>query len=784
MRLPFLPRRRPAPTAPTSTTAAGGRVHHQCCHLCEASCGIRITTDAAGAITDVRGDDEDPFSRGYVCPKVMGLVDVHTDPDRLRTPLVKRDRAGGFEPIGWDEAFDLVAARLRAIRREHGPDALAVYQGNPTAHNFGLLTFGQLFLRRLGTKNLYSATSADQLPHMLSSLLMFGHQLLMPVPDLDRTDYLLVVGGNPAVSNGSLMTAPDIRRRFAELRARGGQIVVVDPRRTETARLADRHIFIRPGTDALLLLGVLHTLHAEGLARPGRLAALADGEDELRRAAADFAPERVAGATGVPAGEIRRLARELAAAPSAAAYGRVGSCTQEFGGLTSWLINLVNYTTGNLDRAGGAMFSSPPVDLLGAAARAGMRGSFDSYQSRVRGLPEFGGELPVAALAEEIETPGEGRIRALLTSAGNPVLSTPNGARLERALPSLDFMVAIDFYVNETTRHADVILPPTFALERDHFEAVAFLVSVRNGARAWRALYPRGPEQRHDWEICLELASRMQLGERGLGGAGAALLRRFGRRVGPRGIAALGLRMAPHRPRGGHGDGERAGRGGRLSLAAIESAPHGIDLGPLEPRLPDALYTPERRIDLAPRAYLDDLARLRGRWQGGGASMPEDRPLLLIGRRQLRSNNSWLHNSRRLVKGKPRCTLLVHPDDAERLGLREGGHARVRSRVGEATVPVEVSDDIMPGVVSLPHGWGHGRPGIGLQVAAAHPGASINDLTDEEHVDRLSGTCSFSGVPVAVEAALSAALPVPEARPEPLPQPLPAAAGQAASGGA
>jgi anaerobic selenocysteine-containing dehydrogenase len=717
--------RRPAPAA---------RVHHQCCHLCEASCGIRITTGQDGAITDIRGDEQDPFSRGYVCPKVMGLLDVHRDPDRLRTPLVRRQRGGQLEPIGWDEAFDLVAARLRAIRREHGRDSIAVYQGNPTAHNFGLLTFGQLFLRRLGTRNLYSATSADQLPHMLSSLLMFGHQALLPVPDLDRTDYLFILGANPAVSNGSLMTAPDIRRRFAELRARGGTIVVVDPRRTETARLADRHLFIRPGTDALLLLGILHTLHAEGLARPGRLARLTDGEAEVRRAAAEFAPERVAGPTGIAADQIRRMARELASARSSVAYGRVGSCTQEFGGLTSWLINVVNYTTGNLDRAGGAMFPTPPVDLLAAAARLGHRGGFDRFRSRVRGLPEFGGELPVAVMAEEMETPGPDRIRALIVSAGNPVLSIPNGARLERALPALDFMVAIDFYVNETTRHADVILPPTFALERDHFELAAFLVSVRNGARAWRALYPRGPEQRHDWEICLELMTRMDLGQSALGRAGAAVLNRMGRRLGPRGIAALGLRLGPYRK--------------RISLAAVERAPHGVDLGPLESRLPDTLYTADRRIQLAPREYLDDLARLRDR-----ALEPAPDSLLLIGRRQLRSNNSWLHNSQRLVKGKPRCTLLVHPGDASRLGLRDGGQALVRSRVGQAVVPVEVSDEIMPGVVSLPHGWGHDRPGIGLAVAAAHAGASINDLTDEQRVDRLSGTSSFSGVPVAVEAA-------------------------------
>ncbi|HWM88395.1 MAG TPA: molybdopterin oxidoreductase family protein [Kofleriaceae bacterium] len=722
--------------APAATRTA--RVHHQACHLCEASCGIRITLDEAGDIADVRGDEQDPFSRGYVCPKVMGLVDVHSDPDRLRTPMIRRERGGPLEPAGWDEAFDLVASRLLAIRREHGPDAIAVYQGNPTAHNFGLLTFGQLFLRRLGTKNLYSATSADQLPHMLSSLLMFGHQLLLPVPDLDRTHYLLVLGANPAVSNGSLMTAPDIKRRFTDLHARGGQIVVVDPRRTETARLADRHLFIRPGTDALFLLGLLHVLHAEGLTRPGRLAALADGEEDVRRLVADFPPELVAGPTGIDADEIRRVARELAAAESAAVYGRVGSCTQEFGGLTSWLINLVNYATGNLDRPGGAMFSTPPLDLLTAAARLGQRGGFARFRSRVRGLPEFGGELPGAVLAEEIETPGPGRIRALLTSAGNPVLSVPNGARLERALPALDFFVAIDFYVNETTRHADVILPPTFALERDQFELAAFLVSVRNGARAWRALYPRGPEQRHDWEICLELMSRMEAGGR-LGRAGGAVARRLGRALGPRGIASLALRLGPYRKQ-------------KLTLEAIERAPHGIDLGPLVPRLPDALYTEDRRLHLAPREYRDDLARLRGRWLDGVAVAPADRPFLLIGRRQLRSNNSWLHNSQRLVKGKPRCTLLVHPSDAARLGLTDGGSAQVSSRVGAARVPVEVTDEVMPGVVSLPHGWGHGRPGIGLRVAAANPGTSINDLTDDEHLDRLSGTTSFSGVPVAVEA--------------------------------
>jgi anaerobic selenocysteine-containing dehydrogenase len=726
-----------------SSTSAHGRVHYQGCHLCEASCGIRITVDERGAISDVRGDPDDPFSRGYVCPKVMGLVDVHQDPDRLRTPLARRAKGAPLEPIGWDEAFDLVGSRIRAIRREHGADSLAVYQGNPTAHNFGLLTYGQIFMRRLGTKNLYSATSADQLPHMLSSLLMFGHQLLLPVPDVDRTKYLLVIGANPAVSNGSLMTAPDLKRRLAELRGRGGRIVVVDPRRTETARLADRHLFIRPGTDALFLFGVLHTIHAESLARPGRLAGLADGEAEVRSLAAEFSPERVAGPTGIAADEIRRIAREIAGAESAAVYGRVGSCTQEFGGLTSWLINLINYATGNLDRPGGSMFSTPPLDLLDAANKLGHRGGFARFRSRVRGLPEFGGELPVAVLAEEIEVQGPGQIRALMTSAGNPVLSTPNGSRLDRALPLLDFMVSIDFYINETTRHADVILPPTFALERDQFELTAFIVSVRNGAKAWRALYPRAPEQRHDWEICLELMSRLEMGDGRLGRAGGALIREAGRRLGPRGIAALALKVGPYRKQG-------------LTLGKVEGNPHGVDLGPLVPRLPETLYTEGKRLQLAPVEYREDLDRLRGRWLDAVPLAPADRPFLLVGRRQLRSNNSWLHNSQRLVKGKARCTLLVHPGDAARLGLVDGSSARVRSRVGAAVVPVEVSDEIMPGVVSLPHGWGHGLPGVGLRVAAAHPGASLNDLTDEEHVDRLSGTSSFSGVPVSVEAVEAA----------------------------
>ena len=703
------------------------RTHHQSCNLCEAMCGVEIQVDGR-RVTSIRGDENDPFSRGYVCPKVMGLKDVHEDPDRLRTPVVRQ--GGDFHSIGWDQAFDLVADRIRGIRKRHGAHAIAVYQGNPTAHNLGLMTFGQLFLRRLGTRNMYSATSSDQLPHMLSSLLMFGHQLMFPVPDIDHTDYFLVLGANPLVSNGSVMTAANARDRIARIRRRG-KVVVIDPRRTETAQRADEHIFIRPGTDALFLLGLIHVVFDERLESLGRLGDLVRGESIVRDLAIRFAPERVAAATGITADVTRRIARELAAAARGVCYGRVGVCTQEFGGLSSWLINVLNIVTGHMDARGGAMFPQPAVDIVAGATALGQRGGFARFESRVRGLPEFGGELPVSVLSEEIETEGVDQIRALITSAGNPVLSTPNGARLETALESLELMVSIDFYINETTRHADVILPPTFALERDHYDLGFSLVSVRNVAKYSPALFDRGPDQRHDWEIMLELASRLETGTGRVGRAIGGAMRAAGKRLGPRALIDLGLRLGPY----------------DLSLARLERHPHGIDLGPLQPRFPAYLHTPDRRIDLAPDAFLGDVARLEDVLGRNGNR------LVLIGRRQLRSNNSWMHNSWRLVKGKPRCTLLMHPEDAAARGLSDGGAVRVTSRVGSVQVPLAITGDIMRGVVSLPHGWGHDRKGIRLRVASEHAGASVNDLTDEAFVDDLSGNSRFSGVPVEVESA-------------------------------
>ena len=727
------------------------RTHYRVCHLCEAMCGVAIEVDG-DAILSVRGDEEDLFSRGHVCPKAVALKDVHEDPDRLKRPL--RRTATGWEELGWDEALDEAASRLQAVQREHGRGAVAVYQGNPTVHNYGSILFGQAFTTALGSHTYFSATSVDQLPHMLAALSMFGHQLLLPIPDLDRIDFLLVLGANPVASNGSLMTAPDVAARLGAIVKRGGSVVVVDPRRTETAEIASEHHFIRPGADAWLLMAILHTLFAEDRVRPGRLATFTDGLADVARLAAPFSPERVAPAVGIAAETIRALARELAASPRAACYGRVGLCTQEHGGVAAWLVNVLNVVTGNLDREGGVMLTRPAVDIVGLASRIGQRGSFGRRKSRVRGLPVFSGELPAAVGAAVTPPPGRGAIRARVPAAATPALPPPTGGGRDRALASLDFMVSIDIYLNETTRHANLILPPTFALEHDHYDLAFHALAIRNTARYSEPLFERGPDQRHDWEILLGLARRLapDAGPRGwLSQAGAGLAGK----LGPAGALDLLLRTGPW--------GDRFLPGSRgLSLARLRAAPHGIDLGPLEPCLPDRLATPRKRIDLAPAIFTHDVRRLEERLAAATAAAPgaeaslEGPELVLIGRRDLRSNNSWMHNARRLVKGRERCTLLMHPDDAARRGLSSGERVLVRSRVGAVAAPLEITPAMMPGVVSLPHGFGHGRPGVRLAVAAEHAGVSVNDLTDEAAVDPLSGTAVLNGVPVTVERETAA----------------------------
>ncbi|HEY6006444.1 MAG TPA: molybdopterin-dependent oxidoreductase [Anaeromyxobacter sp.] len=702
------------------------------CMLCEAVCGLAVEMEG-GRVVGVRGDREDPFSRGHICPKAAAIPDVMEDPDRIREPM--RRVGDRWEPVSWRDAIGEAADRLAAIQRAHGRSSVALYLGNPTVHGYGATLGATLLARAIGGRSRFSATSVDQLPQMLAALELFGHQLLLPVPDVDRTDFLLVLGANPLASNGSLMTAPGIAARLAALRGRGGRLVVVDPRRTETAAIADLHLAVRPGGDAALLLGMLHAIFAEGLSRPGRLAGFTDGLDRLAEIAARFPPERVAPRAGIAPDEIRRLARDFASAPSAVCYARVGACTQEFGALASWLAVALNVATGNLDRPGGAMFTSPALDLVALNARIGGRGSAGRFRTRVRGLPEFGGEAPSAAMAEEMETPGPDRIRALVTFAGNPVLSTPNGARLDRALSGLDFMVSIDLYRNETTRHAHLLLPTSFGFERDHFDAVFYSLSVRNAARYAPALVAPPPGVRDDWDVLLDLA--LALRRRGVGSRrrGLDLALRAFRFLGPRRTLDLLLRLGPR----------------RLSVKALERAPHGIDLGPLEPRLPGRLYTPDRCIHLVPERLVADLPRLEAALD----AVPPKGALVLVGRRDLRSNNSWMHNSARLVKGRDRCTLLIHPSDAAARDLREGDVAQVRSRVGAARVPVALSAEVAPGVVSLPHGWGHGRAGASLEVAGAHAGASLNDLTDDARVDVLSGNAALSGVPVTVERAPS-----------------------------
>ena len=702
---------------------------HATCMLCEAMCGLVVDIEDGKAVR-IAGDPDDPFSRGHVCPKAVALEDVRTDPDRVREPLL-RDGDGAaaatWRAVSWERAIDEAAESIARVSRAHGRHAVALYVGNPMAHNGHALVGAGMMIGALRTRSRFSATSADQLPHMLASLEMFGHQAMLPIPDVDRAMHFLCIGANPLVSNGSIMTAGGIARRLEALRARGGKLVVVDPRRTETARVADEHHFVTPGTDALLLLAMVRTLFEEKRVRLGRLERFTRGVEELERASEGFAPERVAGRVGIAADAIRRMARELAGAERGVVYGRIGVCQQEYGALAAWLVVALNVLTGNLDREGGAMFTTPAVDVVRVASLIGQRGSYDTFRSRVRGLPEFGGELPVACLAEEIEA---GHVRALVTLAGNPVASTPNGARLAAALDKLDAMVSVDVYRNQTTRHARVLLPTTFGLERDHFDLVLNAVAVRNVARWSPALFRPPPGVREDFAVLADLACAIAAREPGAAGMATSAAMRTMRALGATRLIDAGLRAGPH----------------RLSVRELGRHPRGVDLGPLEPRLPNLLFTPDRKLRLAPERMVGDVARLRAALEGNGHS-----DLVLIGRRLLRGNNSWMHNSHRLVKGRHACTLLMHPRDASARGLETGARVRLRSRVGEVRVPLEVTDDIAPGVVSLPHGYGHDREGVVLSVARAHGGPSINDVTDESRVDPLSGTAAFSGTPVTVE---------------------------------
>lgn len=686
--------------------------HYRNCNLCEAICGIEITHEN-GKILKIEGDKADTFSRGHICPKAVALQDIYEDDNRLRRPV--RRTASGLEEIGWDEAFDTVAERVLDIQTRFGRDAIAVFQGNPSVHNLGTMLNSRELLKALKTKNNYSATSVDQLPHHFASWAMLGHQFLIPIPDIDHTDYFLILGANPLASNGSLMTSPDVKNRLEAIKKRG-KVIVIDPRRTETATFASEHFFIKPATDAYFLLAIVNTLFRENLVNFGKLADFTDGVEILRKVSNEWTAEKAESFAGITATDIRRLTREFAASKTAICYGRMGVSVQKYGGLCQWLINAVNILTGNFDRQGGAMFTSPAIDLLQTSKGGDI---FGRWRSRGRNLPEFMGELPVSVLAEEILTDGEGQIRALVTSCGNPVLSTPNGSQLDQALEKLDFMVSIDFYINETTRHADVILPPVSNLESSHYDIIFNTFAVRNTAKYSASVFEKDAGTKHDWEIFQELVWRLN-GKQG--------------------------ELKPDPPEVKLNMGLMFGRY-QLSLDTLEQNPHGIDLGELKESLPGRLMTTNKRINLAPEVFVNDLTRLKNE-----ANLPAQNsfPFRLIGRRNLRDDNSWLHNSERLMKGKNRCTVWINHADAEELNLENHEVVKVSSRVGAVELPCEITADIARGVVSIPHGYGHGREGVRLDIANKYAGASLNDLTDELEIDELTGNAGLNGVRVKI----------------------------------
>ncbi|MGG1355589.1 molybdopterin oxidoreductase family protein [Psychrobacter pacificensis] len=708
------------------TTAASAtdneQIHFRTCTLCEAMCGVEIKHDGEKVLS-IKGDKNDPFSQGYICPKATALQDLYEDPDRLRGPVERT--ADGWKSISWIEALDKVAAGIQSVQQKYGQNAFGVYLGNPNVHNMGgMLTIKQL-LTSLKTRSRFSATSIDQLPHHIVSMHLFGHMLRIPVPDVNRTQYMLIIGGNPLASNGSIMTAPNMRQKLKDIKARDGKVVVIDPRRTETADIASEHHFIRPATDVLLLLAMLNEIYAQGYAKvDSRVAGLAPEIDRIASFAEGFTPESVANITGITATEIKRIVKEFCEAESSVCYGRMGISVQEFGLLSQYLSMVINIVTGRLDEVGGLMFPNPAVDVVNSSGP----GYLGKRHSRVSNLPDFNGEYPVVAMADEMLVAGEGQLKGFMSVAGNPVLSTPNGEKLDEALSGLEFMVSLDYFVTETSRHANIILPPVSPLERDHYDITFNGFAVHNVAKYSPALFSKTENEKHDWEIYLELADRLDKDAPEAVQKERAATKAFG----PKFLLEQALKYGPYKD---------------VTLDALIDNPHGIDLGPLHRMLPEAIKHADKQINLNVDFYQTDLVRVKEMMQ-----QYDNQEILLIGRRHVRSNNSWLHNSYRLVKGKSRCTLMLHPETAAQHGIEDGQDVRVTSRVGSVVIAAEVTDELMPGVVSIPHGFGHGRKGVKQKIAQAHAGVSVNDLTDDTLIDQLSGNAAVNGVPVQLEA--------------------------------
>jgi len=750
----------PSPEEKSSDPAA--RTVYRTCPLCEATCGVAIEIEG-DRVVRVRGDKDDPFSRGFICPKGSTIGELHHDPDRLRTPLVRRN--GELEEATWDEAFEEIDRRMKAVHAEHGKQSVALLLGNPIVHHLATGLYVRPLVFAMGTQNLYSASTVDQMPQHVVSGLLWGDPNVFPLPDIDRTDHLLMLGANPMASNGSLVTAPDFPGRLKDMPARGGRLVVVDPRKSETAQRADQHLFIRPGTDVFWLAALVHTLFEEGLVSIGRLEPWVDGVDEIRDLVAEFTPERVASICGIDAETTRGEARDLASAAAGAVYARIGAHTVEFGTASAWMAAILNILTGNFDRPGGVMTSSPIASRIDDREPGGRGYRIGRWKSRVSQHPEVNGEFPAAALAEEMETPGDGQIRAAVTVASNPVRSFPNSDRLDRTFSNLDFHLAIDIYVNETTRHADVILPPPSGLCDEQYELTFLANAVRSFAKFSPPVFEPDEISEEDLFARLVLILRGEgpnadpatLHEEVVAEAVDRLLKDPSSPIAARdrdeilaeleGLSPVAQQLDLRLRTGWQGDlfGEKPGG---ISLAKLAEHPHGVDLGPMVERFPGRLKTASGRFELAAPHLVEDWKRVRARLDEDPASDQ----LLLIGRRHVRSNNSWMHNVETLVKGRSRCTLLMHPDDASRLGLENGGESEVRSRVGSLRVTVEVSDVMMPGVVSLPHGWGHDVEGVRMKVATAHPGVPSNVLTDDAVIDVASGNAVLNGIPVEVSA--------------------------------
>ena len=697
--------------------------HYRNCHLCEAVCGLEIKVHD-GRIVSVQGDKDDPLSRGYICPKGVAIKDMHTDPDRLRKPVQRT--ATGWQEISWDEALDYAADGIVDVQKRHSDDAVADFIGNAYGTVYGIMTHMGYLRKSLNTHNCASLASIDHISHLMSSALLYGHQFLLPIPDLDRAEFVVMAGANPLASNGSLMTAPGVRDRLKAIKARGGKLVIIDPRRTETAKLAASHHAIRPGSDAAFAAAILNTMFEEDLIHPRALTKFLHGLDEVERAMAPFTAERAAEVTGIDANAIRQLAREFAGAEHAVWYGRIGTCAQEFGAITQWLFSLINIVTGNLDRPGGYMLNTPAVDL--AKDPSIDPGRYAEWRTRIRGLPSFGGEVPASSFAEEMLTPGEGQIRAFVCIAANPVLSFPNGRKLDEALESLDFMVALDPFITATSRHADVILPAIPHVECDHYELAFYSFAVRNVTKFIEPSIQPIDGGMSDWEILVALGQRIAT--------------RKGLPVEPTMSPA---EMVDFALQNGHYS-KSAGHAAELSLEKLKAAPHGIDLGPMQSRMPECLQTSDQQIHCAPDELVSDLARL----EADLFAAPASDDLVLIGRRHVRSKNTQTQNCQRLMRGPNLCTLLMHPDDLALRELYDGDVVRVTSKVGEVCLPVTSTEDITPGVVSIPHGFDHGRDGVHLSVSAKYAAVSVNDLTDDRLVDPVTGMPVYNGVPVTV----------------------------------